>query len=111
MEKASLEDLKVLIFDAFYFFSVKYAFYFLVLTFYQSNIIEYWKLSKCWSRSFCHCLKAAIIFFRHALTWFLDINKYKQFYCREIHLLSDLFLFWFWSYLLSELPYLVFTRL
>ena len=41
MEKASLEDLKVLIFDAFYFFSVKYAFYFLVLTFYQSNIIEY----------------------------------------------------------------------
>ena len=32
----------------------------------------------CWSRHFCHCL-------RHALTWFLDINKQmnKQFCCRE----------------------------
>ena len=39
----------------------------------------------CWSRHFCHCLKAAIIILRHALTWFLDINKQmnKQFCCKE----------------------------
>ena len=39
----------------------------------------------CWSRYFCHCLKAAIVILRHALTWFLDINKQmdKQLCCKE----------------------------
>ena len=39
----------------------------------------------CWSRRFCYCLKAVIVILRHALTWFLDINKQmnKQFCCKE----------------------------
>ena len=38
-----------------------------------------------WSRYFCHCLKATIVILRHALTWFLDINKQmnKQFCFKE----------------------------
>ena len=68
IEKASLKDLKILVFLAFYF---------LILTFYQANI-ERWKLiQKCWSRNFCHCLKAVIVVLSHALTWFLNIiNKW-----------------------------------
>ena len=39
----------------------------------------------CWNHHFCCCLKVAIVILRHALTWFLDINKQmnKQFCCRE----------------------------
>ena len=68
MKKVSLEHLKILIFLAFYY---------LILKFYQANVIDRWKLiQKWWSCNFDHCLKAGIVILSHALTWFLNINNW-----------------------------------
>ena len=53
----------------------------------------------CWSRLFCHCLKAAIVILRHTLTWFLNTNFICSLPCfctTFFHIYWVSFNIWYW---------------
>ena len=77
MEKTSFKSLKILIFLTFYLLPS--------INFPLSKHNRILKVDpNCWSCHFCHCLQAAIVILRHALTWFLETNKQmnKKFCCQ-----------------------------